>query len=608
MTQGSTSTNHMGTGSGERHPNPKFPHLFQYRPLQTLDSIRMLKLLPGEVDEAVRITLHHRDLSQMPTCVAISYEWGEITGQNEVFCDGRILRVTTNLLALLKELRRSHEMRPLWIDAICINQENLEERSQQVTLMGDIYRNAVVVLVWLGKDNQFTEEAFQIIPLLADELVSLTSESELFDGFQRMGQFEDPLQTRHGAHLAAMAGQLSWAGITDIFSLRTYFLRLWIFQEILLPQKAIVVCGRHRISWESFTGAARLIWHCRFLQKGMNSFSILRNIYTLAKTQRDIREYGTSLWLLVAAFSEAQASDPRDRIFGLLGMLDEGPQKDFICVDYRRSTEQVYQEATECIIVYEQYLGLWNYLNLGPDVKGGVGLPSWVPWFGDQAILFGIRQLDLIDQVCKTHQPMQVQRKILKVYGLIFDLIIHISDNLCVTNIKSCIRQAFNSTTTSPFPSIGQNEAITSLWQALVAFDVSLHDYSMCEKGFLSLNSQEANISEDLSTEEQDYFELQMKLDLWDEDLGLGRNLFGSSQGYFGVGPAGRNGPAEAMTPVVQVGDFIALIANARTPVILRPTDGGHYSLIGAAYIGCIQNSPRFQDRSPLELSPILII
>jgi hypothetical protein len=320
----------------------------------------------------------------------------------------------------------------------------------------------------------------------------------------------------------------------------------------------------------------------------MTNFEVLRNIYTLATTQKDVHLYGTSLWFLISAFSEARASDPRDRIFGLLGMLGEGLQKDFISVDYWRSIEQLYQETTEFIIVYEQDLGLWRYLNLGKGVKGGENLPSWVPWFGRHATLFGIRQLDLISQVCTSPPLMQVEGSTLTVHSLIFDSITYATENISNKNVKPHIRHAFNNIASSPSSSIGQDEATVSLWQALINYDASLHDFSMSEKGFLSFMSQAIHIPEDPAAEAQEYYESQMRLDLWDKDLGLGRNLFRSSQGYFGVGLARRNVGGGVAPLVVEVGDYITLITNAHTPIILRPEHGRHWSIISAAIGGTL--------------------
>jgi hypothetical protein len=105
----------------------------------------------------------------MPTCSAASYEWGSNVRQHEISCDGRILKVTANVALLLSKFRNPGSSQLLWIDAICINQNDLDERSQQVSTMGHIYKNVEVVLMWIGDEIPHTQDAISLIHRLAKE-------------------------------------------------------------------------------------------------------------------------------------------------------------------------------------------------------------------------------------------------------------------------------------------------------------------------------------------------------------------------------------------------------------------------------------------------------
>ncbi len=164
-------------------------NLYQYRQLETRNSVRMVEVLPGAPDEAIRIVLHYDTIAQMSTCVAVSYEWGGTAREHEIFCEGKRLLVTSNLHNLLKELRRSGDETFFWIDAISINQEDVEEREHQVQLMRNIYRNASHVMLWLGEADSFTEHSFQVIPVLAQEWDSLTQRETIIRGYGGLGQF-----------------------------------------------------------------------------------------------------------------------------------------------------------------------------------------------------------------------------------------------------------------------------------------------------------------------------------------------------------------------------------------------------------------------------------
>jgi hypothetical protein len=139
---------------------------FEYRPIESPDQLRMLWLLPGSFNDAIQIRLCHRPLSTLRKCEALSYEWGSPTRDYEIYCEGQTLKVTGNLLAAMRRMR-STTSKParkklkgrmpgraqlLWIDAICINQDDMAERSEQVKLMTEIYRNAKRVLIWLGEE------------------------------------------------------------------------------------------------------------------------------------------------------------------------------------------------------------------------------------------------------------------------------------------------------------------------------------------------------------------------------------------------------------------------------------------------------------------------
>jgi hypothetical protein len=230
---------------------------YKYQPLSNPDSFRILELIPGEPDETIRISLHRQSLSALPI-YALSYEWGETFRLHVIIRAEKSLKVTINLLTLLKRLRSPEGA---GIFTICIIQYDLAERSEQVPLMRDIYQKAQQVLVWLGEERPYTGEAIQTIPRLAEALDSLGIASENF----KTNVIKDPSGMSCGACLTGLTSSLVWAGLVDLLPSRSYFSRLWVVQEIVLASNAAVLCGSHRIDWNSFQKAARLIWHGEFL-------------------------------------------------------------------------------------------------------------------------------------------------------------------------------------------------------------------------------------------------------------------------------------------------------------------------------------------------------
>ena len=117
-------------------------------------SIRLLSLEPMDPEEGSQIIRCHLTsvlLDQAPAYEALSYCWGDMTDMLPISCNDSLLQIGASLKSALLYLRRKDQTRLLWIDAICINQENLPERGSQVRIMCDIYRNAERVVSWLGE-------------------------------------------------------------------------------------------------------------------------------------------------------------------------------------------------------------------------------------------------------------------------------------------------------------------------------------------------------------------------------------------------------------------------------------------------------------------------
>lgn len=140
---------------------------FHHRRLSSPRSIRLLTLFPSlEFQANLEIALTEVGLDSISknknSYEAVSYCWGLRFGTEPILCDDKLLLVTPNCESALRHLRLKDKTRTLWVDAVCIDQENgtssVTERNAQVTLMGDIYRKAARTLCWFGKGHDFTGE------------------------------------------------------------------------------------------------------------------------------------------------------------------------------------------------------------------------------------------------------------------------------------------------------------------------------------------------------------------------------------------------------------------------------------------------------------------
>jgi hypothetical protein len=135
-----------------------FSDILQYRPLTQRHEIRLVVLKPAlSLSHPIKCTLKHvilgqcsSNYKQLNPYEALSYTWGGRNGTIPISCDGQTLLVTPNCESALRHLRNTFTERVLWIDAICINQESMEEKQLQVPLMGRVYNLAKRVIAWLG--------------------------------------------------------------------------------------------------------------------------------------------------------------------------------------------------------------------------------------------------------------------------------------------------------------------------------------------------------------------------------------------------------------------------------------------------------------------------
>lgn len=166
--------------------DPTIP-LYRYIPLSQTDSIRLIELQPSEERAApIRCNLIHTTLSQIEEDIvdhytAISYVWGDATDTTDIVVQNQWLRVTVSLECALRHLRDAKRKFCVWADGVCIDQENIEERNQQVRQMGRIYSCATHTVMFLGTDKLIMDGFSKLLnPSIADkEFESLSAALDL---------------------------------------------------------------------------------------------------------------------------------------------------------------------------------------------------------------------------------------------------------------------------------------------------------------------------------------------------------------------------------------------------------------------------------------------
>lgn len=138
--------------------------MYNHVPISSPRSIRILTLHPNADPTAIiSCDLKEASLDENPRYSALSYTWGGESLIYSVFCAGALLLTTKNCFDGLTQLRERDMPKVLWIDSLCIDQTSETERSQQVAMMGEIYKNAESVVAWLGASDGPTINAMMLI-------------------------------------------------------------------------------------------------------------------------------------------------------------------------------------------------------------------------------------------------------------------------------------------------------------------------------------------------------------------------------------------------------------------------------------------------------------
>lgn len=201
---------------------------YQYDVIKDKRSIRVLHLQPGLKFLPVKISLTTVSLDEARhTYEALSYVWGDASIKHPVSCDGQRLEITRNLKEALEQFRDEDHPRILWADAVCINQNDLEERASQVRLMWDVYALASHCLVYLGKPAADTLAAVNLMTDLVHEIVH-GSREKTSTPLPKDGDFRELI--KHQGYFGGGLPELEspeWQPVLNFFD-RPYFRRIWV--------------------------------------------------------------------------------------------------------------------------------------------------------------------------------------------------------------------------------------------------------------------------------------------------------------------------------------------------------------------------------------------
>lgn len=320
---------------------------FNYLPLKPgQNSIRLLRVPQSPPDsELIPCRLHTFSLNDAPSYIAFSYPWGKSTQESPISLNDAQFPVRDNVHGLLQEVRRCEKFkgRFLWIDAICIDQKNIEERNHQVGIMRQFYTKATEVLVWLGKSTPNNDMAMLYI---ANQ--GKSKDGDIF--------LEAPVYEKRLNYYKNHEGWTNQEGrAIREFCRNAYWDRIWIIQELMNARQIVVFCGSKSFNWEDFAGFFYSLKGIRILgqlaHKHRHGYEILQSgAAKLVSGKHDwdsrpeIERYGICLSTLIERYRYSECTNPLDKVYGLLGL-----SRDKLKIDYRKTPETVYNEVLELI-------------------------------------------------------------------------------------------------------------------------------------------------------------------------------------------------------------------------------------------------------------------
>ncbi|KAF7512973.1 hypothetical protein GJ744_011239 [Endocarpon pusillum] len=359
--------------------------------------IRLLEVCRTS-NRKLRCRMHQVKLQEAPDYEAISYTWGDSRLQHGIIVDNKWLEVTRNAYEILQDRASLYHSRLLWIDCICINQADDDEKSSQVAVMSDIYRQATRVIMWLGLSPD-AEQAFSLLGDLYERPFMLSEQpvilQTLFQPLYRGRAQRFAFLDKYDPRFAALARLLK----------HPYFFRVWITQEIVFGKTVHVRCGGCWIDWTHFSGVFKLLcdlerWPMvgrQVLYRHFEEPNALGQICTISilKDQQHRRkllglEKPRQCDLLVDQWM-GKATDARDMIYGYLNLAREANLPEF-AVDYKlnKTATELYTATARLFLERNELLDIMYVAGIGYPRKLEL-LPSWVPDWSSLPIISPLR-------------------------------------------------------------------------------------------------------------------------------------------------------------------------------------------------------------------------
>ncbi|CAO1598201.1 hypothetical protein XANCAGTX0491_001970 [Xanthoria calcicola] len=351
---------------------------YEYKPLQA-SQIRLLTITSISSD-GITCDLEQSEFDDCPIYDALSYAWGEQdSNRPTLHCNGRFISISPHLHSALERFYRAWENDDtsdrlpcprIWVDAVCINQNDHVEKGHQVAKMAQIYACARRVIVWLGEHENASEIAIQFLQGYAIAFPDDRDESEM------RYSVKDRLQ------LLKDQNKQTWSALIDLFD-RPYFKRRWILQELASGKSVCLFCGGGSVTWSALAGLVTVSAQTDIFDKleeaDRTSFFWSFSVVCI----RSLVAFRSSYSSMLQVFELAQrqrCTQKVDSLLSLIGILPQEYQAGSVAAgiyDYRQPYWAVFLRFVKSVLQFS----LHPLALAGACKTRHPCLPSWCPDF-----------------------------------------------------------------------------------------------------------------------------------------------------------------------------------------------------------------------------------
>ncbi|KAF2754171.1 hypothetical protein EJ05DRAFT_504274 [Pseudovirgaria hyperparasitica] len=558
---------------------------YKYSPLIAAENeIRFLTLCPSNVGQ-VYIKLWTASLPRKGKLPFHTDDPGSVLVENDTSTEpsGKFssISITRNLFTVLPYLQLPDKPRNLWIDAVCINQEDIEERCQQVQLMAEIYSQASQVVAWLGPPSEGSDFGLPLLGRISSKFDVDWRSGHILWGTPREDDTRESIDYDIwllDCTVAFPVMSREHRAMLEVYN-RPYFERLWIRQEVTNPRKVMMTCGTKVLHAVDFHKATLLLYRKYLIANDKPSQDLCQRLLSVLQIFGD-ESIETRIENALTRTQAAKCFDPRDRVYAIFGLLSaKSFLQSTIIPDYTKAIAEVYREVIIAELSRDKRV---TVLSHSEKKKTAFKHPSWVPdWSGERtrSSLSG----HFADGEATATASLSDCGQVLRIEGLLVTTVKEVTKVQAVAcenkedRLRGILRQLLQSIDPSkPYPSGGTaKDACAYLFSGYKLLECMSE---LKRNDFLAGFDYMRDLLSSLAAQED--VDLKSRFGSYTMYISdilqacEGQALITTDSGLIGLG-----------NTEAQPGDAIAIVLGCGRPLILRSQSNGNYEVIGSSSI-----------------------